>query len=444
MAKTSILKLSEINSENRIDADYFKQEYLELDKKIAKMDYKNLNKLGFITDGSHEIRKYIEKGVIFLRVQDFFEESLDIKEIVYISKEDDDLLKRCKPKENDILITKTGKIGVALVVTHDFIDCNIPADIAIIKLKEKINPFFLSLYINSLIGRKLIERNFSGMGRQRIVLENLRKIKVPIIKQFDQEELGKKVLEVYSLMNKSKQKYNEAEERLNKELKIPKIKYNKIFIKSFLDIWKNKRIDAEYYKPKYEWIIKNIEKMGCIYIRDNNIKDRNFKLNEKQKYKYIELANINQALGLVEDFIVDYGSELPSRARQIVKEDDIIISSIEGSLNSSALIKGEQNNSLCSTGFFVINIEEYNPEFLVILMKNELIQSLLKRGCSGTILTAISKEELKRIPLPKIEQNIQKDISLLIKQSNELYFKAKNLMNEAKDELEKLINQSNI
>ena len=37
MAKTSILKLSEINSENRIDADYFKQEYLELDKKIAKM-----------------------------------------------------------------------------------------------------------------------------------------------------------------------------------------------------------------------------------------------------------------------------------------------------------------------------------------------------------------------------------------------------------------------
>ena len=261
MAKTSILKLSEINSENRIDADYFKQEYLELDKKIAKMDYKNLNKLGFITDGSHEIRKYIEKGVIFLRVQDFFEESLDIKEIVYISKEDDDLLKRCKPKENDILITKTGKIGVALVVTHDFIDCNIPADIAIIKLKEKINPFFLSLYINSLIGRKLIERNFSGMGRQRIVLENLRKIKVPIIKQFDQEELGKKVLEVYSLMNKSKQKYNEAEERLNKELKIPKIKYNKIFIKSFLDIWKNKRIDAEYYKPKYEWIIKNIEKM---------------------------------------------------------------------------------------------------------------------------------------------------------------------------------------
>ena len=167
-------------------------------------------------------------------------------------------------------------------------------------------------------------------------------------------------------------------------------------------------------------------------------------MNEKQKYKYIELANINQALGLVEDFIVDYGSELPSRARQIVKEDDIIISSIEGSLNSSALIKGEQNNSLCSTGFFVINIEEYNPEFLVILMKNELIQSLLKRGCSGTILTAISKEELKRIPLPKIEQNIQKDISLLIKQSNELYFKAKNLMNEAKDELEKLINQSNI
>ena len=41
---------------------------------------------------------------------------------------------------------------------------------------------------------------------------------------------------------------------------------------------------------------------------------------------------------------------------------------------------------------------------LVFLMKNELIQSLLKRGCSGTILTAISKEELKRIPLEDIDR----------------------------------------
>jgi restriction endonuclease S subunit len=93
---------------------------------------------------------------------------------------------------------------------------------------------------------------------------------------------------------------------------------------------------------------------------------------------------------------------------------DLIISSIEGALSSIALINAELNNALCSTGFFVVKSDELNPETLLILLKSPIGQLQLKKGCSGTILTAISKDEFKRIVLPKIDKSVQNSIKIKI------------------------------
>lgn len=50
-----------------------------------------------------------------------------------------------------------------------------------------------------------------------------------------------------------------------------------------------------------------------------------------------------------------------------------------------------------------------------MLIKSEQIQSLLKRGCSGTILTAIGKDEIEKVLLPKIDLGEQAIISDLVK-----------------------------
>ena len=170
-----------------------------------------------------------------------------------------------------------------------------------------------------------------------------------------------------------------------------------------------------------------------IIIRDDNINPE-----KNESYKYIELANVLEN-GEISGFIKENGGKLPSRARRQVFEGDIIISTIEGSLSSCALITKEYDKALCSTGFFVINSNSINSETLLIMFKSGLFQDLLKKGCSGTILSAINKDEFNKIRIPLVKREIQKKIAEKIKEAFRLRKEAKALLEEAKEKVEEVI-----
>ena len=50
------------------------------------------------------------------------------------------------------------------------------------------------------------------------------------------------------------------------------------------------------------------------------------------------------------------GDQAPSRARRILKENDVIVSSVKGSLEKVALVDKEYDGSLASTGFFQFSL----------------------------------------------------------------------------------------
>ena len=135
------------------------------------------------------------------------------------------------------------------------------------------------------------------------------------------------------------------------------------------------------------------------------------------------------------------GKDLPSRARRKVSRGQVIISSVEGSLQSCALITDEYDGALCSTGFYVLDSDRVNSETLLVLFKSEPIQALMKQRCSGTILTAISKDELLNMPLPYIDEDVQKAIAAKIQKSFALRRKSKELLEYAKQAVEMAIEQ---
>ena len=158
------------------------------------------------------------------------------------------------------------------------------------------------------------------------------------------------------------------------------------------------------------------------------------------EYKYIELANIGRD-GEINDCMVERGQDLPSRARCKVNTGDVIVSSIEGSLESIALITEEYDNALCSTGFHVINSDVLNSETLLVLLKSRVGQLQLKKGCSGTILTAINREEFGRIVVPFIKADKPSEIQQKIIESFNLRKHAKDLLECAKRAVEIAIEQ---
>lgn len=80
-----------------------------------------------------------------------------------------------------------------------------------------------------------------------------------------------------------------------------------------------------------------------------------------------------------------------------------------------------------------------NPETLLMLFKSDPMQNLFKRNCTGTILTAVSHNELKKIPVPKIRAEVQAEIAENVQKSISLRGEAKSLLEGAKQEVEDAI-----
>lgn len=110
-------------------------------------------------------------------------------------------------------------------------------------------------------------------------------------------------------------------------------------------------------------------------------------------------------------------------------------------MDSIALITEGYDDALCSTGFHVIQSDGLKSEVLLVLLKGIVGQLQLKKGCSGTILTAINKEEFSKIVVPKIREKKQIEIQEKVLDSFDLRKRAKKLLENAKHAVEIAIDQ---
>ena len=70
------------------------------------------------------------------------------------------------------------------------------------------------------------------------------------------------------------------------------------------------------------------------------------------------------------------------------------------------------------------------------------MQNILKQCCSGTILTAINKNEFLNIPIPLIAHETQTQIAVLVKESFRLKTESKKLLKTAKAAVELAIEEN--
>jgi restriction endonuclease S subunit len=354
-----------------------------------------------------------------------------------------------KLKNNDVLFNRTnsqefvGRTGIFKRFSGE--DIVFASYLIRVRTNEnEVLPEYLTTFLNTKYGIQDAKRRARiSINQSNINAEELKRIKIPILIEVIQKAIRSLFETSFELINKSEVLYKEAEQIILSELGLLdwKPKHRLSFIRNYSETQSADRIDAEYFQPQYEEIVKKIKKYkdGFKPLGNAvNIKDKNFLPKEDVVYKYIELANIS-ANGNINGFVEAAGEELPTRARRKVNTGDVIVSSIEGSLSSIALITDDLDNALCSTGFFVINSDEINSETLLVLLKSLAGQLQLKKGCSGTILTAINDDEFKRIILPKITADIQKEIKKKISEMYEAKAISKHLLDIAKRSVEMAI-----
>jgi len=434
----------------RIDSEHYQKIYREIIRKIKCKPNKKLSELidtPVITGHtpSMKIDRYYGGKIKFIKTDNLRENRIIGEFSHTLTEEGNKQILRSELREGDIITTIIGAtydiVGRTSIIQKEILPANINQNIALIRPNKKlVNPDYLNIYLNTEYGRNLLYWQSRQTGQVNLNCREVERIYVPIFKLLEKniEEIVRKIEENKI---KCKLKYRQAEEILLEELGLKDFvpSNEPVNIKSFKESFLSTgRLDADYYQKKYEDFIRLIKsyKNGFeSFLSACNLKDKNFTPDEKKQYKYIELANIGKT-GDISGCTVSLGKDLPTRARRIVRENDVIISSIEGSLDSCALITKEYDNALCTTGFYVVNSDKINSETLLILFKSEPMQNILKKGCSGTILTAINKTELEQIPIPLVDYTKQQQIAELIEESFSLKKQSEELLETAKRAVE--------
>ena len=440
------------NPDFRYEPEFFLPKYLEQEKKLLKVDTVPLKQCATFSNGrAFDSQEFTSEGDIHIAKIGDVTQKRDYQQWEFISKDHFNSLKARYLVHNDILMTLTGDppdVGkVQLIYEPPKNKLSWNQRVALLRLKKQENigsSEYLFAALSSKYCRDHVERWAKGIRQRNVGNPAVLNMDIPILSEI-QNHITDIIQSTFSLLKTSKEFYSQAQTLLLSELGFTnwQPKHRLTFVKDYSDTKQVERIDAEYYQPKYEEIahaLKSCSGGWDTLGRLVDLKDENFRPADKTEYKYIELANI-AGNGEITGCMIEQGQDLPSRARRKVATEDVIVSSIEGSLNSIALVDEEYDQALCSTGFHVVNSQVFNAETLLVLLKSIVGQLQLKKGCSGTILTAINKDEFGKVILPIIAGEKQTQIQRKIIESFNLRKQSKHLLECAKRAVEIAIEQ---
>ncbi len=200
------------------------------------------------------------------------------------------------------------------------------------------------------------------------------------------------------------------------------------------------RHDPKFYHKKF---IDNITKIkNNAYSRLNNIVEFSSETwNQKDYFKdifpYIEISKINTLTGDIKEIREIEKTKAPSRAKMILRNNDIIISTTRPDRGAISSIK-TNNILIASTGFSVLRKiinSQITKEYLFYILRLPLVLKQFNQRSSGGNYPAITQEEISKVIIPIPPKNIQENIINIL---NKVYLQKKQKEKQAKDLLDSI------
>lgn len=181
------------------------------------IDYRYLAEL--INHGSGMyVRDYLKDGLIYLRVNSISKYTINKDDLVFV--ENKKYPGRVQAEEFDVIISRTGTIGKAALVTSDFTNCVLSQHITKLAVKDtsKLLPGYLCAYLNTKLGSKSLISLASGSTRLELNHNDLIKLHIPIISFEKQKRIHNKLVgylnEYYSKINQLSELRQNSDELL--------------------------------------------------------------------------------------------------------------------------------------------------------------------------------------------------------------------------------------
>ncbi|MCX6791495.1 MAG: restriction endonuclease subunit S [Candidatus Gottesmanbacteria bacterium] len=442
----SIIKKSQLEGANRLDAEYYQPEYLESADRLDKFPRKTLSEIAQITDGNHLTiaEQFVNSGTRYLRgkdLQDFF---ISDSDPMYIPDKLFPKLKRSHILKKDVLISIVGTVGLISIVADDFERLTGSCKVAILHVKG-INPWFLAGFLLSRYGQDQLQRKVAGAVQTGIILKDLSDLVVPIFSDEQQEKVRGLLEQSYAQKSDSESLYLESEKLLLQELGLTDFQNAEdlAFEVNFSDAKNAGRMDADYFQPKYarlqeKFFQHNGRKLGDMMIIKKGFEPGSEKYEEEGKL-FIRVSSLS-IQGLEDKDQKYLNSDLYEKLKNEFepKVGEILLT--KDATPGIAYVLKESVEGIISGGILRLKPrEDMEAEYIALCINSIVGHSQVERDAGGSIIAHWRPEQVKELLLPILPKPTQQKIADLVRKSHEARKKSKELLEQAKRKVEEMI-----
>ncbi len=452
----ALAKFSEANKNERLDAQFFKPEFVDNYSKVISGQYSFLTDIAHITDGNHlKIAEDFDvaEGVKYLRGQDLGTDMmLTDRNNVYIPESVYDILKRSHIFKNDVLITivgaNTGLVGLVFSPPQKLVaNCKLGIARA---YKGKIKPGYLYTFLTCKYGQHQILRSIRGGGQTGFILPDMRQLVITRLSDVFENEVTNVALTGHKKVVESKKKFLNAQMVLLSKLGITnwQPKHQLSFIKSYSETDKVGRIDAEYFQPKYDAIVKAIQSypggwdtLGNIASVKKCVEVGSEAYMGEGEVPFIRVSNLSPFEITEEKYI---SNELYSELSRHQPEQGEILFSKDGTPGIAYHLTEKPKKMIPSGGILRLKIKnkKINEDYLTLVLNSIIVQEQINRDVGGSIILHWRPEQIKQTLIPILDDNKQQLIQQKLTECFNLRKQSKHLLECAKRAVEIAIEQN--
>lgn len=435
----SVVKLSELNNESRIEAEYFSKENLKLLANLSNYGCIPIfNVANSVTDGIHTSIDYDENSSINLISAGSPKENVfDLSRSVFISEKAHKENPRTALRKNDVVISTVGTIGNCAVVDESILPANSDRHVGIVRLNvEKYSPYVLSTFLLSKYGRMQTLRESTGNVQLSLFLYKIRELLIPNFSDTFQSKIESIVKSAHAKLEESKSLYSQAEDLLLGELGVKdwQPKNTLHTTKKFSDFAQSGRLDAEYYQPKYDDLFEKLSCLNCKRLgKIVSIKksfDPGSDAYQETGIPFIRVSDISKdGIEKTELHLSPIDFDIP----ELKPKKDTILFSKDGSIGIAYKVQSDLNVFTSGALLHLVTTDSsILPDYLTLILNSVVVKLQAERDSNGAIIQHWKPSDIENVIIPILPEQIQKKIASLIQQSFECKAQSKQLLEDAK------------
>ncbi len=435
----------------RLDAEYYQPHFFHAIGRLHAMNAVPVFTFADVTDGIHASPEWVDGGgVRYLSAKCVKDNYFVLDGAGQISVKQDEANPRTRARLNDVLLTTVGTIGHAAVVNEEVLPANMDRHLGIIRIRperEDVDPYYLSLFFNTLFGRAQTLREATGNVQLNLFVDSIKRLLVPLGE--DLNSCGRLVRQAYNKRLDSKSIYAEAESllidalNLRSQPNMQAITYER----DFQAVAHAGRFDAQYYHAGYMTILDRVRNSS------HRVLGKHARISSGYAWRseyFQEESQVGEPFvrirdckpGTINNADLTRLDAAYARGEEVSKASpgDLVVGMDGVNYFYASLLREATyvNQRVCSVTLGPD--APFSAEYVMLVLNSQVGQAqLLRQMTIAHTVGHITNEDVRNLLIPMLTERLRDEISRKVKESISALDDAQELVETAKRRVEQRI-----